>query len=82
MTYSLPDRSSVVDNPLDCLKTLPLVWDVEGFKDVREGSVIATNPADGSFQVKEALLLQRQSYTSRRILRAGLLHVCYCKSVD
>lgn len=54
----LPDRGSVVDHPLDCIKALPLVWDVEGFEDVREGGVVTTDPTDGSFQVKEALLLQ------------------------
>lgn len=54
-----PDRGLVVDHLLDCLKALPLVWDVEGLKDVREGGVITTDPSDGSLQVKEALLLQK-----------------------
>lgn len=49
---------SVVDHLLNRIKALPLVWDVEGFKDVREGRVITADPADGSLQVKEALLLQ------------------------
>lgn len=54
----LPDGGSVFDHPLDCIKALPLVWDVEGFEDVREGGVVTTDPTDGSLQVKEALLLQ------------------------
>lgn len=53
----LPDRGSVVDHPLDGIEALPLVWDVEGFKDVSEGGVVTTDPTDGSLQVKEALLL-------------------------
>lgn len=53
-----PDGDSVVDHLLDCLKALPLVWDVEGLKDVREGGVVTTDPSDGRLQVKEALLLQ------------------------
>lgn len=54
-----PDRGSVVDHPLDCIKALPLVWDIEGFKDVREGGVVTTDPSDGSLKVKEALLLEK-----------------------
>lgn len=54
----LPDRGSVVDHLLDCFKALPLVRDVEGFKDVREGGVVTADPTDGSLQVKEAFLLQ------------------------
>ncbi len=49
----------VVDHTLDRLEALPLVRDVEGLKDVREGRIVPTNPADGSLQVEEALLLQR-----------------------
>lgn len=43
-----PDRASVVDHLLDCLKALPLVWDVEGLKDVREGGIVTTDPSDWS----------------------------------
>ncbi len=49
----------IVDHTLDRLEALPLVRDVEGLKDVREGRIVPTNPADGSLQVEEALLLQR-----------------------
>lgn len=54
---------SVVDHPPDCFKALPLVWDVEGFKDVREGGVVTTDPTDGSLQVKKALLLRLKKNT-------------------
>lgn len=53
-------KGSVVDHPLNRIKALPLVWDVERLKDVREGSVVTTHSTDGSLQVKEALLLQEQ----------------------
>lgn len=54
----LPDGGgSVVDHLLNCFKALPLVWGVEGLKDVREGGVVTADPADGSLQVKKALLL-------------------------
>lgn len=48
---------SVVDHPLDCLKALPLIWDVEGLKDVREGGVVTADSSDRGLQVKEAFLL-------------------------
>lgn len=54
-----PTFALVIDHTLDRLEALPLVRDVEGLKDVREGRIIPTNPADGSLQVKETLLLQR-----------------------
>lgn len=44
-------RDLVIDHLLNCVKALPLVWDVERFKDVREGGVITADPADGSLQV-------------------------------
>lgn len=53
--------ASVVNQPLDCLEALPLVWDVEGFKDMWEGGIITTDPGDGSLQVEEALLLQQRT---------------------
>lgn len=59
----LPDGDLVVDHPLDCIKALPLVWDVEGLKDMREGGVVTTDPADGSLQVEETLLLQAKKET-------------------
>lgn len=62
----LPDRFSVVDHSFDCIKALPLVWDVKGFKDVREGGIITTDPHDGSLQVKETLLLQGRRKTQIR----------------
>lgn len=49
-----------MDHPLDRIKALPLVWDVEGFKDVREGSVVPADPTDGGLQVEEALLLKKR----------------------
>lgn len=64
--HNLPSKlltASVVDHPLDCVEALPLVWDVERLKDVREGGVVTTHPADGSLQVEEALLLQEQKNT-------------------
>lgn len=48
----------VVDHLLDCFKALPLIWDVEGFKDVREWCVVTTDPCDGGLQVEKTLLLQ------------------------
>lgn len=45
---SVPGVASVVDHPLDCVKALPLVWDVEGFKYMWERGVITTDPGDGS----------------------------------
>lgn len=62
----LPDEGSVVDHLLNCFKALPLVWDVEGFKDVREGGVVTADPTDGSLQVEEALLLQGKAKTQIR----------------
>lgn len=62
----LPDRFSVVDHPFDRLKALPLVRDVKGFKDVREGGIITTDPHDGSLQVEETLLLQRRRKTQMK----------------
>lgn len=47
----------VVAHPLDCIEALPLVWDVEGLKDVWERGVVTTDPSYRSLQVKEALLL-------------------------
>lgn len=61
----VPDRASVVDHPLDRIKALPLVRDVEGFKDVGEGCVVTTDSTDGSLQVKEALLLQEETQQHR-----------------
>ena len=40
--------NSVGDHPLDRIKALPFVWDVEGFKDMGEGCVVTTDPTDGS----------------------------------
>lgn len=54
----IPGRFSVVDHPFDRIKALPLVWDVKGFKDVREGGIITADPHDGRLQVEETLLLQ------------------------
>lgn len=61
----VPDRGSVVDHPLDRIKALPLVGDVEGFKDVGEGCVVTTDSTDRSLQVKEALLLQKETQQRR-----------------
>lgn len=42
---------SVVDHLLDGLQALPLVWDVERLKDVREGGVVTTHSEDWGLQV-------------------------------
>lgn len=60
-TFSVPNVASVVNHLLDCVEALPLVWDVEGFKDMWEGCVVTTHPRDGSLQVEEALLLQTKN---------------------
>lgn len=60
-TFSVPGVASVVNHPLDCVEALPLVWDVEGFKDMWEGGIVTTDPRDGSLQVEEALLLQQRT---------------------
>lgn len=62
-----PTWSSVVYHPLNGVKTLPFIRDVEGLEDVGEGGVVATDPGDGSLQVQEALLLQTGSHA--RLLR-------------
>lgn len=63
--WLVPDRALVVDHPLDCIEALPLVWDVEGLKDVWEGGVVPADPGYRSLQVKEALLLQRGKETKQ-----------------
>ena len=40
-----------------CLETPPLVWEVERFEYVREGSVVATDSLDRGLEVEEARLL-------------------------
>lgn len=64
--FSVPAVASVVDHPLDCIEALPLVWDVEGLKDMWEGRIVTTDPHDGSLQVEEALLLQQRSESHLR----------------
>lgn len=71
---SVPGVASVVNHPLDCVEALPLVWDVEGFKDVREGGIVPTHPRDGSLQVEEALLLQQRTQSH--------VHTSTCPSVS
>lgn len=60
-TVASPGIVSVVNHPCDCVKALPLVWDVEGFKDMREGGIVTTDPGDGSLQVEETLFLQQRT---------------------
>lgn len=61
----VPGVASVADHLLDRVEALPLVRDVEGFKDVREGGIVTADPRDGSLQVEEALLLQQINRESR-----------------
>lgn len=71
---SVPGVASVVNHLLDCIEALPLVWDVEGFKDVWEGGIVPTDPRDGSLQVEEALLLQQRTQSH--------VHMSTCPSVS
>ena len=50
----------VVDGLLDGLQAAPLVGQVEGLEDKREGRVMAADALDRGLEVQEALLLQER----------------------
>lgn len=74
----------VVDHLLDCFKALPLIWDVEGFKDVREWCVVTTDPCDGGLQVEKTLLLQEANRFSvgSSFSQSGKPCRCLCSDLE
>ena len=53
---------------LQSFKTSPLVWQIEWFKDVREGCIPATYTLNGCFKRKETIFLQNRKNTSMLVM--------------